>query len=303
MHLMMPLRETEDMENDCLLELLEDDREMILSGIAGDRSTASAQAVLEKALDRIMLRASEKIPDAEDRDAAQLVLTSVRSALPLMDAVSEVRRWQRTPGASVKTKPGRLWLAALIAGLVLAVGSVLGLSFSSACGLLTPIRALIPVTLGLACVYWAGTRMAKTRRAADDPSDVRDEYLVDGERLWHQLRGIMMASDSALQALSNRRRAQAVRADADAAAAGALDAGQIELFSGLLENAYAQNSADAHEMAESIRFYLHSARIEAVDYEKGRENWFEFLPASRSGTIRPALVSNGKLVKKGMAAA
>ena len=60
---------------------------------------------------------------------------------------------------------------------------------------------------------------------------------------------------------------------------------------------------NAHEMAESIRFYLHSARIEAVDYEKGRENWFEFLPASRSGTIRPALVSNGKLVKKGMAAA
>ena len=77
----------------------------------------------------------------------------------------------------------------------------------------------------------------------------------------------------------------------------------MELFAGLLESLYAQDGAAAREMSESIRFFLHGEKVDVVDFEKGRENWFEFLPAQRTGTIRPALVADGRLIKKGMASA
>ena len=75
----------------------------------------------------------------------------------------------------------------------------------------------------------------------------------------------------------------------------------LELFSELLETAYATGDDGARESAASIRFYLHSAGVDVVDYTPGRESWFEFLPAPRPGTMRPALASEGKLIKKGLA--
>ena len=62
-----------------------------------------------------------------------------------------------------------------------------------------------------------------------------------------------------------------------------------------------EDNADSREMIEAIRFHLHNAQVEVADYEKGREAWFEFLPARLPGTIRPALVQGDRLIKKGLA--
>ena len=82
-----------------------------------------------------------------------------------------------------------------------------------------------------------------------------------------------------------------------------MPAAALELFSELLESAYAAGSDSGREQAEAIRFYLHRSGIEVCDYVAGRESWFEFLPAGGVGTIRPALVTEGRLLKKGLAAA
>lgn len=293
------------MEHSNLLALLEEDRGMILASIERDRSPAAAQAVLEKALDRLALRAAEQYRDAEAREAAQLALSSLKSALPLLDAVGEVRRWQRsTTDAKGGRRAGTLAWIALAGGALLALAAVLGLAFSAGRGgLLTPVRALLPVALGLAAVFWAGTRFAKPAKSGvQAPSDVRDEFLVDPERVWHHLRGMVLVADGALDGLEGRRSARRVEAERRTES-GPLDRAQVELFAGLLENVYAQEGEDAREMAESIRFFLHGAQVEVEDYAPGRESWFEFLPAQRPGTIRPALVSGGRLIKKGMASA
>ena len=83
--------------------------------------------------------------------------------------------------------------------------------------------------------------------------------------------------------------------------AGKLDPKALELFSELLETAYAAGDEGSRESASAIRFYLHNAGIDVVDYAPGQESWFEFLPATRPGTMRPALASDGKLIKKGLA--
>ena len=92
------------------------------------------------------------------------------------------------------------------------------------------------------------------------------------------------------------------------AAVGAkgISAEEIELFSGLLEMA----DADNPQMASDIRYYLHRREVDVIEWSQQYSAWFEMLP-SMSGkgpggagevmTIRPALAQKGKLLKKGLA--
>lgn len=295
------------MENTGLLALLEADREMIMAGIARDRRPEAAQAVLEKAVDRVTLRYVDQCGEPAVREAAQLILRTVKQALPLMDSTGEVRRWRRTSGGADEKRRGLggASLALLLAGAALVLGVMLALMLSGgrAAGALTFVEALLPAALGVAAAFWAGARFAAPRRAkgAEPEADVRDEFLVDPDRVWHTLRGMLLTADGALDGV--RAGAEAGRSEARSdGPEGALPEAQAELFAGLLENAYAQDGADAREMIESMRFYLHAARVDVVDWAAGREAWFEFLPARRPGTIRPALVSDGRLIRKGVAA-
>ena len=292
------------MENETLLSLFEQDKDMVMAEIARDRSPAAAQAGVEKAIDRVLYRHAEHCGDPAVRESAQLILRTIKSALPLVDSVGEVHRWQKTVGADSKPKPSPLAWAALALGAVLVVAAMLGLMLSGGrlLGIVTFVEALLPVVAGMALLFWAGMRFASPKkprsRGNEAPPAVRDEFLVDDQKLWHHLRGMMLLADGMLEGVRARA---ATERQAAASGTAALPAGQAELFSGILENAYGQQSADAKEMIEAVRFYLHSAQVEVVDYEKGREAWFEFLPAMQPGTIRPALVSGEKLLKKGLA--
>lgn len=294
------------MDNMSLTALLEADQEMVLASLNSDRSPEAAEAALEKSLDRIALRFGEECDDENARAAAGLVLKTLRSALPLMASVNEVKRWQRTPGDAAKRprmKP--MTIALLTVGVVLELSVMLGLLFTGhrATGVLTLLEAIIPAGLGMAALFFAGMQYARPQLAVGDSPVEREEFLISPDRVWHELKGMALLADSAVQA--EQSMASQRRSDQEPAAVGTskVDARQLELFSSLLENVYARNDADSREMVESIRFYLHGAGVDALDYEKGREAWFEFLPAQRAGTIRPALVSEGKVVKKGLAAA
>ncbi len=288
------------MENATLLELLESDREMVLASLNRDRSPAAAQAALEKALDRVSLRYAEQCGDAAARDAAQTILRAIRSALPLVDSVGEVRRWQKTAPtpAARRIRPAALGLAAV--GVVLELAVMLGLLITGGrlTGAVAFLEALLPTALGMAALYFAGLKQGRPDKKKDAANDVRDEFLIDADRVWHHLRGMLLLADSAVESARSRA---AVDQQRQAAAQGPLDKAQAELFAGLLEHCYAQDDADTREMAAGIRFYLHGLGVAAEDYAPGREAWFEFLPARKAGTIRPALLIDDKLIKKGLA--
>ena len=109
------------MEQTSLQALLESDREMILSNIGKDRTPAAAQAVLEKAMDRVMYRYVEQCADAQLRDAAQYILQSIKNTLPVMDVVEEARSWKRDAAGGNRREHGLrpAALAVLILGAVL----------------------------------------------------------------------------------------------------------------------------------------------------------------------------------------
>jgi len=290
-----------------LAALLDEDREMVMANLAGDRSLSEAQEALEKAIDRVMYRYVEGCRDEALRDGAQYILQAVKNTLPMMDTVGEARAWQKQyapPGRKgLHLKP--MALALLVGGLVFVWAAVLGtLIAGGASGAMAFVKALLPVTLGCAALFWAGAQSAKPGRgeAPAAPDAVRTEYLVDGEKAWHCLRGALVQADGQLERI---READALlrQEKAGEAAAGRTDPATLELLAELLESAYAAGDDGARESASSIRFYLHNAGIDALDFEPGRESWFEFLPAARPGTIRPALATGGKLLKKGLASA
>lgn len=290
------------MDDVTLLGLLDADMEMIQAALNRDRSPAAAQSALEKALDRVSLRYAEQCADAPSRDAAQAQIRAIKSALPLMDAVGEVHRWQKEAEKPRKGRMKPAAIALLAVGVVLELAVMLGLLITGGrlMGVVAILEAIVPAILGMAALFWAGVQFGRPEKRREDAPAVRDEFLIDVEKVCHHLRGMMLLADSAVEGAHNRSAIERQRqAKSDQ---GPLDPAQAELFAGLLENGYAQDNPDSRELVESLRFYLHGAGVEVVDFAPGRENWFEFLPARKPGTIRPALVYDDKLIKKGLAA-
>ena len=294
------------MDQTSLQALLDSDREMILSNLARDRSPAAAQTVLEKAVDRVMYRYVEQCPDERLRDEAQYILQSVRNTLPVIDAVGEAREWKKVVDASgrgdKKIRP--MSLAMLAAGVVLVIAAIVAMLIGGGFNALAFLKSLLPAALGLAAVYWAGLTAHKPGRdrGGKRPEDqARTEFLIDAEKTFHCMRGAMAMADHQLEAI---RQDDAVRRQQkQGEGEGELSRREIDLFAELLETAYAGGDDAAREMISAIRFFLHGQGVDAVDMEPGREAWFETLPAPKPGTLRPALVKDGKLLRKGLASA
>lgn len=289
-----------------LVALLDEDREMVLANLARDPSLPAAQQALEKAIDRVMYRYSEACGDAALRDSAQQILQAMKNTLPVMDAVGEARTWNRQVRSEKSGLTfGPMAVASLVGGAVLVIAAVLGMLISGRfSGALAFVKAMLPAVLGCGALFWAGVCAARPRKGRDAqqaPEDVRTEFLADGEKCWHCLRGAMLQADGQLQRIGEANAVAKQQASQTAVGIGKLDPKALDLFAELLETAYAAGDEGARESASAIRFYLHNAGVDVVDYAPGRESWFEFLPASGAGTMRPALASEGRLVKKGLA--
>lgn len=295
------------MEELSLTALLDEDREMVLSNLARDAALPAAQETLEKAVDRLMYRYTEACDDPVLRQSAQHILQAVKNTLPMISAVGEARTWNRQaePTKRKGLSLGLMGTSLLAAGLVLVVAAVLGILIAGRLtGPLALLKALLPAGLGCGALFWAGIQAARPGQARLDPPPpeaLRTEFLADGEQAWHCLRGAVLQADGQLERIREGRLIEQQQR-AQAAPGGKVETDALELFAELLESAYASGDESARESISAIRFYLHNAGVDVADYAPQRESWFEFLPAPCAGTIRPALVSGDRLLKKGLAA-
>ncbi len=300
----------ENAQTASLTRLMDEERERLLARLAEDRSPAAAREALAGALDRIGYRYVELCGDARLSAAAQGMLCAVKNALALMEAVNDCRTWRRELPGREKKALAPLTLGMLVAGAVLAVAGALAQYFASgrlgAVGGL--LRALLPALLGGGLLFWAGLRAGKPGRKDEkkrDEPEARLEFLVNPEDAWHAVRAAVVLADADLDAL--REQMAVERLDRESAQArGPLSAAESELLANLLETAYAHRTdamaADAAEMIAEIRYFLHGMGVELADYAPDRAAWFELLPAPAPGTLRPALVREGKVLRKGLAA-
>ena len=295
------------MEELKLQDILESDKEMILENIAADPSPAAVVNVLDRELDRMLYRYAEGCPDENVVSAAGNMIKSIKNSLPFMEAVDDVKEWTLAGDAEEnKRKPRLAGIILTILGLAAVAASFfLQLSRTSETASVSILNTALPLAAGAVLIFLGGLFILKPRKQAKNkPEDRKLEFRVTPEKTYRVLIGIMLAADKSLEDMKETARLEKEKALA-ASGGSDLKPEEAELFSSLLESLYTrkntENSAETDEMISGIRYYLYGKNVEIVNYSREQAGSFELLPGKKTGTLRPALLANGRLLKKGLA--
>ena len=299
-----------------LQAILEENREHLMSALSG-ADAPSAVRVLSGELDRILYTCVDQEERAGGREAAGSMIQTAKAAASLTDSAGETKIFGRIEygeSAPGKKKPSTLGLVLLIAGLIGAAVTIIGvqlLATSAAAGSadwesagLPPRSLLLLIPLLTSALLFFSGMMLRRKKAASKES-LHAETKVDAVKVYNHLLSMILVMDKCLDEVRvSDEQAEKARSRE---AASAADPSELELLAQLLEDAYGRRGTDeqADEEISQIRFYLHRKHIDVVDWtgEAGTSGWFDLMPAFQSGTIRPALAADGKLLKKGMASA
>lgn len=299
-----------------MMKFLEADKEQLLNGLSQAGTPEQAQKVIEKELDRLLLRYNEECKEERVRDTARYMLQAAKMMIPLISSAGETRVWSRSTGTAEKddgVKMSKPAIASLAAGLVFIAGALLGLAVSAGDGLsLSALLGSIPAAiLGGGLLFLSGrfsvNKGGKSALPADSgDADQQVEIRVNPDRVWSCLRMLVLSADKNLQEAAETVSYE--RSQLSASVGNGISPDEADLFAGILESAYSQrednpDDPSAQEMISMVRYYLHRKQVETVDVDGGKREWFELLPGMQKMTLRPALVRDGVLIRKGLAVA
>ena len=249
-----------------LIDLLEKDKENLLTELSASKATEKAVMVLENELDKLLLMYNEKCSNKREREAAAYMMQAIRLSLPLIDSVGDTKLWETTVPAEKKEKRKMNPLVFLffIGALVLCGfgllpfilpyfdGGIEGIkNFDVA--LLKPVAFVVG---GIVASLISG--LLARRPAPKQPKRTQHvEIQTDPAKIYRSFRNAILSVD--------------------------------------------QNPEYALEKIEEIKYYLHRQQIEVVDYSENTAQFFDMMPGLHAGTIRPAMVADGKLLRKGVA--
>ena len=277
-------------------ELLEQDKERLLQKLESAGQPRDAIRAMEDEVSRILYKYNQDCQDERVSEEALYSLQTVQAALPLADSAGQVSAYQRT-SAGPRKQAGPGSALPLTASVVMAAAAVLVMVFAGKGSMLTCLLIALLLTAGsLGLAFYAGRTPA--RPAAGEQYY---EVSLDSNKLYHSLLAILTVVDRNLGEVENASRltmadSAEIRREADTP--------QLNLLADLLEQAYTQREEEwAEEIISEISFYLHRKGIDTLDYSPDRSKWFDMMPAQSDGTLRPALVEDGVLLKKGLAAA
>ena len=301
--------------------IFEQNREHLMSAVSGT-DTVSVIRVLNSELDRMLYTFNDQEESARVREAASSMIQTAKAACSLVDSAGETNIYGRidygktAPARKMSKLGGLLLLVGLVGALVTLVGiQMLANSAAKGSAGLPPryLLAVIPL-LTIIASFFAGML---SRKKETSHEALHAETKIDASKLYNYLLSVILVIDKCLEDVRNSDK-QAER-ERTREQVSAMDPAELELLSQLLEDAYGRRGGDgqAEEEISQIRFYLHRKNIDVVDWtqdvrkQRGKEEagaldnrgWFDMIPAYKSGAIRPALVADGKLLKKGMASA
>lgn len=292
-----------------MIDYLEKDKEKLIAGLSEAKTPEKAGRILEEELDRLLVRYNEQCGSERGRESSAYMLQTARAAVPMIGTSGEPKVWEYSmgsgKGAAAKPPVPLGSRALLITGIVCAVISVVMPMGVSA---LIHIAALPASILFLVCsllaMYGAGIFHNAPVKIPEAEKKQMIEVPVDAGKIYRVLRAIVLSVD---QTLNDIRLSE--EWDKTHAAAGTLpgqagepDPSEMALLSDLLEAAYSGDGSFALEKLSGIRYYLHKKQIELVDYSKDTAGMFDIMPAKgSSSTMRPALVYQGRLLRKGIA--
>ena len=272
-----------------MVELLEDDRDKLLDDLESSPQPERALAILEKEMDRLLYRYNESEKYEVSTAAAADMMQVCRMGLPFVDSIGENVVW--TAGESKKKSPILIPVVLFSAGAALLL-----LSFFDMPGAIDNLWGVFACVSFITGAFLLGRK--KTVKPPADTSRQKVENLIDAKSIYRTFKGMMQIVDQNI----SRAVSRASLTEGTAPAGGEITEGELALYAELLEAMYSRDGEAALDKMEDIRYFLHRNQIEVADYTEENREWFDVMPSISSATIRPALVRDGKLLKKGLAA-
>lgn len=291
-----------------MIQFLEADKEQLMSGLAAASAPEKAQSVVEKEFDRLLLRYNEECMEEKVRDTARYLLQAAKMMVPMLSAADDVKIWAKSGAGAQsdgKTEFSVPVIICLAAGAVFLIGSVVGPAAFSGNGVSVPgILGGLPASiLGGVLLFFAG-RLSLGRKAQTGAGEQQAEVRVSAEKVYSCMRAVVLSIDKSLGEAADAVRYE--KSQLPPSSGNGISPEEADFFSALLETAYSlreENPDDmsAREMISTTRYYLHRRQVETVEFGGGKREWFELLPGKQDMTLRPALVRDGTLIRKGLA--
>ena len=287
-----------------LCSFLEKDREKFLSSVTKAHTPDKAQDAIVSELDRLLYQYNEQDGTERIKEAAAYMIQAARMAAPFVNGYGEVKVWERTAeGSKAKmSKSGKFFWLFLILGMGCFVATFILFQMA---GLSVPIRdaatPLLLLVLSLVFLFFAGLCFGKRKVIlAPEKKEFQTEIHIDGESIYQTLHTMVLVMDKNLEELQANEEWEARKASSQDTGSS-LSSDQIDLFAGLLEAWYTKDGDVALDRIADVKYHLHRQGIECVDYSADTTSYFDIMPSFREGTLRPALVRDGSLLKKGLA--
>ena len=290
-----------------MTDLLEKDKDKLLTELSAAASADKAIHVLENEIDKLLLKHNEQCETDRERESAAYMMQAVRLSLPLIDSNGKIKVWESGGRKDDEDNGGSFklsFLVLLIIGLALCVFGFGPLMMDAYMSVEANARDQVilhggATVVGLIALYFSGymySRPKKVKGKKEYQVDIR----VDADRIYRNFRTALLSVDQSLEEISAAERWKA-REKAGSIDGRTVTQSELDLFSELLAAAYSGDPEYALEKVEQIKYFLHRQQIEVLDYTKENEKYFDLMPGSKAATIRPAMVAQGGLLKKGLA--
>ena len=289
-----------------MTDLLEKDKDKLLTELAGAGTADKAVVVLENEMDKLLLKHNESCDSDRERESAAYMMQAVRLSLPLIDSNGKIKVWesgQADPdeGGSFKWS----FLLLFLLGLALFVFGCGPLFIDSYITAEENLRNEVilhggATVVGLFALYFSGYVYSRPKKAKVRNKEHQVEIKVDADKVYRNFRTAILSIDQSLEEIGAAERWNK-RDQAGSIDGKTVTPSELDLFSDLLAAAYSGDPEYALEKVEQIKYFLHRNQIEVVDYSKDNAKYFDLMPGSKPATIRPALVAQGGLLRKGLA--
>ena len=289
-----------------MTDFLEKDKENLLTAIAETGTAAKAVTVLENEVDKLLLKHNEQCETDRERESAAYMMQAVRLSLPLIDSAGKTKVWERGSDKQNGEEKGKVNVPFILLTIASVALVAYGLVPLVVAGLINAgdqyrnqllIRTAFVIG-GMVMGFFAGAMQRRQEKKAAKEHQV--EIRVDADKIYRHFRAAIYSVDQSLEEINAAerwsKREQAGNIDGRKALTP-----EIDLFSDLMAASYSKDPEYALEKIDDIKYYLHKQQIEVVDYNKDTAQYFDLMPGTQSGTIRPALVADGVLLKKGLA--
>lgn len=273
----------------------------MLADLSRVKTTQRAPSVIETELDKLLLRYNESSESDREREAAAHMLHTLRIALPLMDSADETKVWEiKNENDRVHRLTG-LSLVLLIVGIVVAV---LAIVFYGKEIPFVNLEIKEPMNYYLLCgamvlMFFSGAAFMRPIGKAK-PAQQQVEIIMDPDEVYNKIRAAVLTIDQNLSEVASQEKWEK-RAKPGEIDGHQMSQQEIDIFADLLAAAYSQDGEFALEKIDDLKYFLHKQGLDIQDYSQENAMNFDVMPAQESRTLRPALVMDGTILKKGMA--